>query len=91
MFSPGLSACAFRPAETGRESLERNTLMILCMSPFLKRLIADCRGVSALEYAVFAVGILALIGAGVATLSGDIQNFYGVVSSTFLGLIAANT
>lgn len=58
--------------------------MVTCFHPFLKRLTADCRGVSSMEYAVLAVGILTTFAVGITTLSGDIQNYYGVVKTTFL-------
>jgi Flp pilus assembly pilin Flp len=49
------------------------TTLTSLYAPRLFALLKDRRGVSAMEYAVLAIGIVVAVAAGAATLGGDFQ------------------
>jgi Flp pilus assembly pilin Flp len=55
------------------------TTLTSLYAPRLFALLKDRRGVSAMEYAVLAIGIVVAVAAGAATLGGDFQTTMGVV------------
>jgi Flp pilus assembly pilin Flp len=50
----------------------------------LKQLIADDRGISAVEYAALALGVITLIAAVFSTFGIAVQNYYGIVKNVFV-------
>ncbi len=54
--------------------------MVCYLSGFLKRLVADRRAISAVEYAVLALGIVPLVAFGAVLLGGGVQALLDTVS-----------
>ena len=45
------------------------------------RFLCDCKGVSTVEYALLVVGIIGIVGVGVAALSGAFEGMFQTLST----------
>ncbi len=55
------------------------------LHPWLRRLTADRRGISAIEYAVLALGIIPVVALAAAALGAGIGSLMGPVTQVFTG------
>jgi Flp pilus assembly pilin Flp len=60
--------------------------MLQTMTLALKRVLQDRKGISAMEYTVLAVGIVAAVAGAAVTLGGDISTALGTIGTYMSGV-----
>jgi Flp pilus assembly pilin Flp len=58
--------------------------MAFCMQLALTRVLANRRGVTAIEYAVLALGVVSVIGVGVAAFGEAVQSLFAALRGAII-------